>query len=73
MISFFKNRVQRYTFLRTQPNKMHKNREFVHKTANLCNNVSLYVDVKKRLLKIKIVKMLLTYSIGMILFCNFAP
>ncbi len=41
MISFFKNRVQRYTFLRTQPNKMHKNREFVHKTANLCNNVSL--------------------------------
>ena len=27
----FQNRPQRYNFLRTQPNKMHKNSPFVHK------------------------------------------
>ena len=37
MISFFKNRVQRYTFLRTQPNKMHKNSQNVHTLTVLCN------------------------------------
>ena len=39
MISFFKNRVQRYYFLRTQPNKMHKNRPYVHKPFDLCNKM----------------------------------
>ena len=34
----FQNRVQNYTFLRTQPNKMHKNSLFVHKKQYLCNN-----------------------------------
>ena len=29
--------VQRYNFLRTQPNKMHKNRPFVHISSFLCN------------------------------------
>ena len=37
MISFFENRVQRYVFLRTQPNKMHKNSQNVHTSAVLCN------------------------------------
>ena len=37
MISFFKNRVQRYAFLRTQPNKMHKNSQNVHTSTVLCN------------------------------------
>ena len=36
MISFFENRPQRYDFLRTQPNKMHKNVAFVHKRRKLC-------------------------------------
>ena len=29
--AFLKKAVQRYNFLRTQPNKMHKNSPFVHK------------------------------------------
>ena len=29
--------VQRYNFLRTQPNKMHKNSPFVHISSFLCN------------------------------------
>ncbi len=33
---FFKNRPQRYYFLRTQPNIMHKNRQYVHNLAVLC-------------------------------------
>ena len=33
----FQNRVQRYDFLRTQPNKMHKIRLVVHKPCVLCN------------------------------------
>ena len=37
MISFSQKALQRYDFLRTQPNKMHKNNLFVHKARNLCN------------------------------------
>ena len=37
MISFSQKAVQRYDFLRTQPNKMHKISSFVHKVRNLCN------------------------------------
>ena len=37
MISFSQKALQRYDFLRTQPNKMHKNNPFVHKARNLCN------------------------------------
>ena len=33
----FENRLQRYDFLGTQPNKMHKNSLFVHKARILCN------------------------------------
>jgi len=33
----FKNRAQRYYFLRTQQNKMHKIDFFVHKLTKLCN------------------------------------
>ena len=36
----FQNRLQRYYFLRTQPNKMHKNRPYVHKPFDLCNKNS---------------------------------
>ena len=32
------NRLQRYYFLRTQPNKLHKNSQNVHTLAVLCNN-----------------------------------
>ena len=34
----FANRVQNYTFFRTQPNKMHKNRQNVHTLPVLCND-----------------------------------
>ena len=37
----FQNRVQRYDFLRTQPNKMHKIHLFVHKPCVLCNKKPL--------------------------------
>lgn len=33
----FENRPQRYYFLRTQPNKMHKNDQNVHISVVLCN------------------------------------
>ena len=33
---FLINRLQRYVFLRTQPNKMHKNHLLVHKPGILC-------------------------------------
>ena len=36
MISFSQKALQRYDFLRTQPNKMHKNVAFVHKRRKLC-------------------------------------
>ena len=42
----FQNRVQRYAFLPTQPNKMHKNSQFVHISAILCN---FYLFNKNRL------------------------
>ena len=32
----FQNRLQNYTFLRTQPNKMHKNERNVHILFVLC-------------------------------------
>ena len=34
----FQNRAQNYTKYRTQPNKLHKNRFFVHIYVFLCNN-----------------------------------
>ena len=34
----FANRVQNYTFFRTQPNKMHKNSQNVHTLPVLCND-----------------------------------
>ena len=37
MISFCKNRVQRYSILPIQPNKLHKISHFVHTLADLCN------------------------------------
>ncbi len=37
MISFSQKALQRYDFLRTQPNKMHKISPFVHKARNLCS------------------------------------
>lgn len=37
MISFSRKALQRYDFLRTQPNKMHKNSQNVHTSAVLCN------------------------------------
>ena len=33
----YTNRPQRYCFLRTQQNKMHKISEYVHKNVDLCN------------------------------------
>ena len=45
----FANRLQNYTFLRTQPNKMHKNSRNVHTSAVLCNeyvtNIRLFLVV----------------------------
>ena len=38
MLFCLKKRVQRYYFLLTQPNKMHKNGLFVHKSRSLCMN-----------------------------------
>jgi hypothetical protein len=34
----FQKALQRYYFLRTQPNKMHKNSRNVHTSAVLCND-----------------------------------
>ena len=34
----FQNRLQNYTFLRTQPNKMHKIGRNVHISTVLCNS-----------------------------------
>jgi hypothetical protein len=42
--SLFKKALQRYYFLRTQPNKMHKINGFVHRKADLCNtNLAVWV------------------------------
>ena len=38
---FFKKALQRYYFLRTQPNKLHKIGQLVHRLVDLCN-VTLY-------------------------------
>ena len=37
MISFSQKALQRYTFLRTQPNKLHKNDRNVRISVVLCN------------------------------------
>ena len=39
--TLFQKALQRYCFLRTQQNKMHKNKSFVHKLRFLCNSVTL--------------------------------
>ena len=46
MISFSQKALQRYTFLRTQPNKMHKNSQNVHTLTVLCNNNSSLTGVR---------------------------
>ena len=38
-----KKRVQRYYFLRTQQNKMHKISAFVHKLRDLCNKEAVKI------------------------------
>ena len=38
----FRKALQRYYFLRTQPNKMHKNDQNVHISVVLCNNGRVY-------------------------------
>ena len=45
MISFSQKALQRYTFLRTQPNKMHKINRFVHKLRLLCNEKSSIMQI----------------------------
>ena len=48
MCYFSEKRVQRYDFLRTQPNKMHKISQVVHTLAVLCNkNSAFYSAVLK--------------------------